>query len=198
MTVRTRRILVGCTAAVTAFALVGCGSSSKSSASAGASTAATTPPTTVSGASSTGSGSSTTSDTPATTAGKRTGTALNTCSLLSAAQVSALVGQTYTSATPKTIALGQDQCTYANTAAAIDLTVIVYSSGSGVTFDTLTSAQGGDAVASVSGVGDKAIAGDIELDIQAGDRAIAVQGAGPKGSSPESVAVGKAVVAALG
>jgi hypothetical protein len=77
--------------------------------------------------------------------------------------------------------------------------VIVYQSGSGVTFDMLKSVQSGvGAVTDVSGVGDKAIGGPIELDIQAGDRLVAIQGAGKGGNSSVAIAVGKAIVAALG
>lgn len=183
--------LIGAAVCV-ALSLAACGgSSSKTSAppatGAGASTAATA----------TGA-TSTTSASPRPTSGSSGGTS-NACSLLSAAKVSTLAGHAYTSATPKTIANGQDQCTYANTAAYIDLIVIVYQPTSGVTLDVLSSVQGGvGSTTSVVGVGDKAIAGTIELDIQAGDRLVAIEGAGKSGDSSESIAIGKAVVAALG
>ena len=112
--------------------------------------------------------------------------------------MSALVGKPYTSATAKTIATGQDQCMYSNPTTFLDLIVIVYQSNSGVSFDTAKSVQTGvGTVTNISGVGDKAIAGEIELDFQVGDHVVAVQGAGGSGSSSTSIAVGKAIAAAL-
>jgi hypothetical protein len=127
------------------------------------------------------------------------GAEIDACSLLSASQASSLVGNQYTAATPSTIAPGQDQCDYAR-ADGPDLIVIVYQPSSGVTFEMATSVQSGaGAVTNVSGVGDKAIAGEIELDVQAGDRIIAVEGAGGTLTSDYSraVSVAKAIIAAL-
>ena len=124
---------------------------------------------------------------------------INACSLLPAAQASSLSGKQYTAATPSTIATGQDQCDYAR-ADGPDLTVIVYQPSSGVTFAMATSVQNGaGTVTNVSGVGDKAIAGSIELDVQAGDRLIAVEGAGGTltGDYSQAVAIAKAIIAAL-
>jgi hypothetical protein len=138
--------------------------------------------------------------TSASTSGGGGGAEINACSLLSAAQASSLAGKQYTAATPSTLATGYDQCDYANT--SFDLTVIVYQPSSGVTFETLTSIQSGagGTVTNVSGVGDKAIVGSIELDVQTGDRLIAVEGAGgtllPGGYSG-AVAIAKAIIAAL-
>jgi hypothetical protein len=127
------------------------------------------------------------------------GAEIDACSLLSASQASSLVGNQYTAATPSTIAPGQDQCDYAR-ADGPDLIVIVYQPSSGVTFEMATSVQSGaGTVTNVSGVGDKAIAGEIELDVQAGDRIIAVEGAGGTLTSDYSraVSVAKAIIAAL-
>jgi hypothetical protein len=127
------------------------------------------------------------------------GTEINACSLVSAAQASSLVGGQYTAATPSTIAPGQDQCGYAR-ADGSDLTVIVYQASSGVTFEMMTSVQSGaGTVTNVSGVGDKAIVGPIELDVETGDRIIAVEGAGGTlgGDYNGAVAIAKAVIATL-
>jgi hypothetical protein len=127
------------------------------------------------------------------------GAEIDACSLLSVSQASSLVGNQYTAATPSTIAPGQDQCDYAR-ADGPDLTVIVYQPSSGVTFEMATSVQSGaGTVTNVSGVGDKAIAGSIELDVAIGDRIIAVEGAGGTLTSDYSraVAVAKAIIAAL-
>ena len=126
---------------------------------------------------------------------------INVCSLLSVDQATTLVAKyPYSASTPTTIAKGQDMCTYANTGPLPDMIVIVYQANSGVSFSTLTSASG--ATTSVSGVGDKAATGDIELDVQAGSRLIAVQAAGGIGYDGNTfagaIAVAKAVIAALG
>jgi hypothetical protein len=97
-----------------------------------------------------------------------------------------------------TIAKGQDQCTYANTGPLPDMVVIIYQPSSDATFATLTQIAGADTP--VSGVGDKAADGGIELDIQTGDKLIAIQAAGGigyGGSFDGAIAVGKALVAAL-
>jgi co-chaperonin GroES (HSP10) len=100
----------------------------------------------------------------------------------------------------QTIATGQDSCEYMSPGNA-NLTVIVYQPNSGVTWQTITMvlSSGGGTVKAVSGVGDKAMAGSIELDIQTGDKIIAIQGAGGTltGDDSKAVAVGKALVAAL-
>lgn len=185
--------LVGAAVCVLALSLAACGGSSSKSSS-------PTPSTSTGGstaAAATG-GTPTTSGSSGTTTGSSGGT-FNACSLLTTTKLSALAGHPYTTATPKTIANGQDSCDYANTAAFIDLTVIVYQSNSGVSLDTMRSVQtGAGTVTDISGVGDKAIAGPIELDIQVGDRLVAIEGAGSSGSSSVAIAVGKAIVAALG
>jgi hypothetical protein len=136
--------------------------------------------------------------TASTTAGGA-GADINACSLLPAAQASSLSGKQYTAATPSTIATGQDQCEYKGADGA-DLTVIVYQPSSGVTFDMVnTVQQGAGTVTPVSGVGDQAIAGAIELDVKTGDRLIAVEGAGGTltGDYSHAVAMAKAIIAAL-
>jgi hypothetical protein len=81
-----------------------------------------------------------------------------------------------------------------------DLVVIVYQPGSGVTWQTMTTVlKGTGTVTSVSGVGDKAMAGAVELDAQAGSRLVAIQGAGGTltGDYSAAAAIAKAVIAAL-
>lgn len=138
--------------------------------------------------------------TPATSGGAGTGSSFDTCSLLSATQASSLVGRPYTSAVSQTIADGQDQCTYATSDPTISLMVIVYQPTSGVSLQMLSSVLGdsGD-VTPVTGVGDKAIVGQIELDVQTGERVVAVEGAGGtlSGDYTKAVAVAKAVIGGL-
>jgi hypothetical protein len=77
--------------------------------------------------------------------------------------------------------------------------VIIYQPNSGVSFSTLTSTA--DATTSVPGVGDKAMSGGIELDVEAGNKIIAIQAAGGigyGGSFTGAIAVAKALIAALG
>ena len=59
--------------------------------------------------------------------------------------------------------------------------------------------KGAGTVTAVSGVGDQAIAGAIELDVKTGDRLIAIQGAGGtlSGDYSHAVAIAKAIIAAL-
>ena len=120
---------------------------------------------------------------------------LNACSLLTPAKATALTGKRFSGAKPQTIATGQDACTYKYTGPNIDMTVIVYQPTSGVSWDALTGQlSSGGSLQQVSGVGDKAMANSIQLDAQAGDRFIAVTGAGDDSAAG---AVAKAVIAAL-
>jgi hypothetical protein len=111
--------------------------------------------------------------------------------LLSADQASSLTGETLSAGVSSTIAPGQDQCVY-HSDSSVGLTVIVYQSSSGVSWSVLL--DGSSADQPVSGVGDKAETdGVVELDVQAGDRLIAVQTASDTGR----VAVAKQLVGAL-
>jgi hypothetical protein len=99
-----------------------------------------------------------------------------------------------------TIATGQDQCTYHASDDSSDLVVIVYQPNSGVSWPMMQSVLSGVGdVKAVSGVGDKAMIGQIELDVQAGQRLVAVQGAGGllTGSYSGAVSVAKIVVSGL-
>lgn len=166
-----------------------------------------------SGASTSGTGSGANGATSAGAAGQASsgatspaaaaaaGADIDACKLLSVSQAEALTGKSYGSAQSQTIAPGQDQCTYSSTDDGTDLVIIVYQPNSGVTWDTMTTVLSSvGTVESVSGVGDKAELGAIELDAQAGSRLIAVQDAGGtvSGTPDKAEAVAKAVIAALG
>jgi hypothetical protein len=169
--------------ALTASALAGCSSGSKP--------AATSAPATTSSAAAAASSAP---------PGSGSSTELDACSLLTVAKATALVGRQYTGEAAQTIAPGQDQCTYKAADDASSLVVIVYQSNSGVTFASLKSVQAGvGQVTTVSGVGQTAIAGPIELDAQAGDRLLAVQGAGGTltGDTAKAAAVASAIISAL-
>jgi hypothetical protein len=117
---------------------------------------------------------------------------------MTSAQASSLTGTTYGPSTASTIANGQDQCDYAYSGAGIDLTVIVYEPTSGVSWATANAVLSGVGnVMQVPGVGDKAIFAGIELDIQTGKWIVAIEGADKLNQDTNSIAVGKALVAAL-
>ncbi len=111
--------------------------------------------------------------------------------MLPADQASSLVGQTLSVGVSSTIATGQDQCRYGSDS-GVGLTVIVYQPSSGVSWSILV--DGSSADQPVSGVGDQAETdGVVELDVQAGDRLIAVQSTSDTGR----IAVAQQLVGAL-
>ena len=125
---------------------------------------------------------------------------LDACTLLTTAEASTLGGKQFSAAASKTIARGQDQCTYTAGDNSSSLIIIVYQPSSGVSWQMMTSVlSGSGAVTNVSGVGDKAMVGQIELDAQAGTRLVAIQGAGGNltGDNSKAIAIAKAVIAAL-
>jgi hypothetical protein len=127
----------------------------------------------------------------------RSGAGTGTCALLPLARAEFLTAKKYSSTTAATIAGGQDACTYANTDGS-DLVIIVYQPGSGVSFSMLVGVlKGSGTVKVLRGLGDKAVVGAIELDVQAGKRLLAVQGAGGTltGGYSRAIAVAKAVLA---
>ncbi len=133
-------------------------------------------------------------------AGSGSAAGFNACSLLTAARASTIVGRKYTGATPQTPATGVDECTYAAANDDSDLTLFVYQPASGISFDSLKSVQTGvGQVTTLSGVGDKAIIGPLELDAQVGDQLIAVEGAGGTlaGHQTKAIAVAKIAITAL-
>jgi hypothetical protein len=175
-------LTAACLAAVAASATA-CSSGSKTAAAAPATAAANSSP-----------GSS------GVAPGGGSGQDLNACALLSVTRASSLGSKHYSAAKAQVIAAGQDQCTYKGTGGGSDLIVIVYQPVSGVTWQTMTSVlKGTGTVTSVSGVGDKAMVGAIELDAQAGSRLVAVLGAGGTltGDHTAAAAIAKAVIAAL-
>jgi hypothetical protein len=203
--------------AVVALGATGCKSSSKAS---GGATPASNPPATQTQADSpSAQTSASTSASAATSAAAATsastspsaspssastapaaaaGGEINACSLMTGAQASALTGRSYGTGTPSTIAPGQDQCDYPYSGPSIALTVIVYEPTSGVSWATANAVLSGVGnVMQVPGVGDKAIFAGIELDIQTGKWIIAIEGADKLNQDTNSIAVGKALVAAL-
>lgn len=124
---------------------------------------------------------------------------INACSLVSASSASSTMGASYISATNSTIATGQDQCAYATSDDSQALVVIVYQPNSGVSFAMLKSVQAGvGSVTTVSGVGDKAILGSIELDVQAGSHLIAIEGGLVSQNPSGAEALAKQLISALG
>jgi hypothetical protein len=117
---------------------------------------------------------------------------------MTGAQASSLTGRDYGAGTPMTIAPGQDQCTYPYSGPSVDLVVIIYQPSSGVSLDMMKSVLSNvGTVMDVSGVGDKAIFAGIELDVAAGQRLIAIQGADALNADAGAIAVGKQLVSAL-
>lgn len=127
---------------------------------------------------------------------------IDACSLLTAAQASTIVGVQYASATPRSVA-NIGVCTYklaTQTGVNVfDLEVTVYLPASGLTFEMMDSSlRATGTVTSVSGVGDRAEVGPIELLAQAAHYLISVDGAGElRSPTSKSAAVAKAVIAAL-
>lgn len=100
------------------------------------------------------------------------------CAYLTVAQADRATARKWRSTAAATIATGQGQCTY--TDADFDTLVItVYQPNSGVTFSMLLAVEKSTgAVKMIKGLGDKAVVGSIELDVQVGSRLLAVEGAG--------------------
>jgi hypothetical protein len=122
---------------------------------------------------------------------------LNACSLLTGAQASSLTGHQLDAGTASTLAPGQDACHYSG--GGYDLRVTVYQPSSGVSWNMMQSAlSGAGTVMQVSGVGDKAMFGGIELDVATGKWLVAIQGADSKvGQDAAAIAIGKELVGAL-
>jgi hypothetical protein len=77
--------------------------------------------------------------------------------------------------------------------------VIVYQPDSGVSWSALQEQQAGvGPVTPVSGVGDKAQLGAIELDVQSGSRFIAIEGGVVSQNAAGAEALAKAEISALG
>jgi hypothetical protein len=197
---RLATLLLVAAASLATLSLTGCSGNSAASSSTTAAAAGANSPGSNPANGTTGAPVSSSNSTASSHSSGGSSADINACSLLSAARASKLVGKyPYSGSTPATIAPGQDQCTYANTGPLPDMIVIIYQPNSGVSFSTLTSTA--DATTSVPGVGDKAMSGGIELDVEAGNKIIAIQAAGGigyGGSFTGAIAVAKALIAALG
>jgi hypothetical protein len=123
----------------------------------------------------------------------------NVCTMVSASTASSAMGVTFTGSKSSSLGAGEDGCTYASSGSPAALIVTVYQSSSGMTWTTMQGVLSSlGAVKSVSGVGDKATLGGSQLNVQAGTRIIAIEGAsvGTNPSGAESLA--KKLVTALG
>jgi hypothetical protein len=210
---RLHKLAATASIAVLALSATGCKSSSHASPPAAATNAPATetqadatespsasssPSTATSAAAAASSASPSVSATASAAGAAAAGGEINACSLLTGAQASSLTGRAYGAGTPKTIAPGQDSCDYPYSGPSIDLTVIVYEPSSGVSWQMMTSVLGNaGAIQQVSGVGDKAMFSGIELDVATGKWLFSVQGADSLNADTGSIAIGKALVAAL-
>jgi len=123
-------------------------------------------------------------------------TAVDACTLFTAADASAATGQSYTTATGS-----GDMCTY--TSASNAFFVIITNGASDADWAEATATakeDGGSALTTFSGVGDRAAGAGLELDVQAHGHIIDVHGADQGGNPdfPVGLAVAKAVAAKLG
>jgi hypothetical protein len=177
MSPRTAAVLVA--ACLAAMSLAGCKSTSTTTASGG------NPATT------------NTATTGATTSAATVApTSVDVCSLLTAADASAIIGFTYTNATPST-----GQCNYASTTAAIPMFIyVVPTKPWAEELATLTSNNDGEPVVTLSGVGDDAAGAGTEAIFQSGKWIIDINGGDPAGTGagyPKSIAIAKAIIAKL-
>jgi hypothetical protein len=137
----------------------------------------------------------------ATAPASSTAKTLHACALLTAAQASAIVGQTYTSATEST---GGMMCSYKTTTAPIPLFILITPGASAAAWkEELATMEedGGSAPTPLTGVGDRAAAGGTEIGVEDGGYIIDVHGGDPSSTGsgyPKSVALAKAIIAALG
>ncbi|HEV2635361.1 MAG TPA: hypothetical protein VGX23_09465 [Actinocrinis sp.] len=194
MRISTIPAIMALTVAVAATAAC---SGTSTSATAGAGSGA--PSATAGAGAATAQGSSPTAS--AAAVGGGSSTVADACKLLSVAQAQSLVGRSYSSSSSQVLSPGVDQCTYVSSDDDSDLEITTYQPNSGVTWDMLNTVLSSvGTVTSVSGVGDKATMGATEIDVQAGSRLLAVEGAGGtvSGHPDKAIAVAKAVVAALG
>lgn len=120
---------------------------------------------------------------------------VDVCSLLTPAQASAIIGHTYTTATPAT-----GQCSYATTDAAIPMFIIVSVQSWAEESATLTEDASGEPLVPISGVGDQAAGDAIEVGVQSGQWIIDIHGGDPDGTGaafPKSIALAKAIIPQL-
>jgi hypothetical protein len=136
----------------------------------------------------------------ATAAAGGTASTVHACSLLSAAQASAIVGVHYSSATES--AQGS-MCSYATTDAPIPMFIII-SPGAGTAAWKeqlgIIEEDSGSAPVTLHGVGDRAAGSGTEIGVQSGSYIIDVHGGDPNGTGAafaKSIEVAKAIIAAL-
>ena len=173
MSPRAAAVLVA--VGLAAMSLAGCKSTSTTTGAAGNPAATNTAV----------SGATTSAATPAPTS-------VDVCSLLTAAQASAIIGYTYTMATPST-----GQCNYATMMARSDVHFRESEPWAQVSA-TLTSDAGGEPLVTISGVGDNAAGDGTEVGVQSGTWIIDINGGvrdGTGAAYPKSIALAKAIVA---
>lgn len=147
-----------------------------------------------------GGGSASTAGAQAAAASAGTASTVHVCSLLSAAQASAIVGVQYSSAKE---ASGGSMCTYATTTAPIPLFIIVSPGAGSAAWKSelaILEQDAGSAPITLSGAGDRAAGGGTEIAVQDGSYIIDVHGGDPSGTGtafPKSIALAKALIAAL-
>ena len=143
--------------------------------------------------------STTSSGGGSSTAGGGSSGGTNVCNLVGASAAGTDMGLTLTSAKSGTLSSGEDVCTYSASGSPDALIVTVYESGSGMTWATMQGVlEGTGPVKSVSGVGDKATLGNMQLNVQAGSRIIAIEGDSVTTNPSGAEALAKKVVSALG
>ncbi len=127
--------------------------------------------------------------------------AVHACSLLTAAQASAIVGATYTAAHES---MGGSMCSYTTTSAPIPLFIIIsgHQGGAAAWKEELSTIQedAGEAPITLSGIGSHAAGGGTEIGVQDGSYIIDVHGGDPAGQGnafPKSLALAKTIIAGL-
>jgi hypothetical protein len=126
------------------------------------------------------------------------GGAIDACSLLTGAQVSALSGKKVGPGVESVLSPGADQCEYPYSGPSIGTDLIVYEPSTGITLSELQvqlSSEG--TVRQISGVGDKAEFAGIDLDVVAGRYVFDVSGAGGLNDPTPAIAIAKVVVPEL-
>ena len=190
---RLTTVLAAARVVLVTMSATACSNRSKTSAAAPTTSApspaaaASATPSTVTGAANTGASSG-----------------VNVCSLLTAAQASSITGATYTTATAS-FGAGGNSCLYAS--GAMDVTVTPNAGSSAAWTDELSTLQlgGGETPATISGVGDRAATSTGALGTQSGTWIIqvdaadegSVNGGDIGGDLTKSIAVAKAIIAAL-
>jgi hypothetical protein len=146
-------------------------------------------------------GAASAAGTQAASSGGGSTSTVHACSLLTAAQASAIVGATYTASRESS---GGSMCSYATTSAPIPLFIIISGNQGGTAawkeeLSTIEEDAGGTPI-TLSGVGSHAAGGGTEIGVQDGSYIIDVHGGDPSGTGnafPKSMALAKEIIAAL-